>query len=309
MGLLHEIQASLMDGGDLAPILLKLKFLGARLGSAPLEEWVHYESNGYPKDVEVPPYRIVHPSYQGTFSGPAGMMIKHAPIPRALIAQFASERWVNYTIRESVSAIEELIRNGGGQNGQYSIQASDLIIVLQGNIYEDMACNSIVGSIGRSALVAIQNSVREKILGFTIDLEKAVPIASEIDIGSKSSNISPESEKVTKIVNHIVHGNYTTISNSGSNSTFTFNLTQGDQAAFAANLIEAGISKADANELAEIVASEQPDGSGQFFGAKAKEWIGKNIGKALDGTWKVGLDAAGKVLAAAAIAYYGIGPT
>ena len=80
--LLHEIQESVVqEGADLGSILLKLRFLASRLGSDVLEEWVKHESEGYPKDVEVPSYRIVGVSYKGTFSGPFGSGIQRPPTP------------------------------------------------------------------------------------------------------------------------------------------------------------------------------------------------------------------------------------
>jgi hypothetical protein len=63
MSLLREIQASLMQGQDIGPILLKLRLLASRLGSDLLEEWVKHESEGYPAHIDVPDYRkIVWPT-------------------------------------------------------------------------------------------------------------------------------------------------------------------------------------------------------------------------------------------------------
>ena len=86
MSLLHQIQESIVqEGSDLGSILLKLRLLASRLGSNLLEEWVKRESEGYPKEIEVPPYRIVPASYRGTFSGPFGSGINNAPIPTYLV--------------------------------------------------------------------------------------------------------------------------------------------------------------------------------------------------------------------------------
>lgn len=54
MSLLQQIQESVVEeGADLGSILLKLRLLAARLGSDLLEEWVKYESEGYPSDAEI----------------------------------------------------------------------------------------------------------------------------------------------------------------------------------------------------------------------------------------------------------------
>ncbi len=102
-----------------------------------------------------------------------------------------------------------------------------------------------------------------------------------------------------------MHGNVTTISNTGDNASISINVAQGDCAALVKALIDAGIAKDDAAELAEIIASEKAESKEEPFGKKAKAWIAKNIGKALDGTWKVGIAVATKVLTEAALRYYG----
>ena len=52
MTLLEDIQNSAVDSkSDLAALLRKCKLLAARLGSRPLEDWLLWESNGYPDDV------------------------------------------------------------------------------------------------------------------------------------------------------------------------------------------------------------------------------------------------------------------
>jgi hypothetical protein len=57
MTLLEDIQNAAIDSqSDLGTLLRKCKLLAARLGSQPLEEFLLWESNGYPDDVEVPDY-------------------------------------------------------------------------------------------------------------------------------------------------------------------------------------------------------------------------------------------------------------
>ena len=52
MSLLEDIQSAAVDSNsDLGTILRKCKLLAARLGSKTLENWLIYESNGYPLDV------------------------------------------------------------------------------------------------------------------------------------------------------------------------------------------------------------------------------------------------------------------
>lgn len=66
------------------------------------------------------------------------------------------------------------------------------------------------------------------------------------------------------------------------------------------------VSSEDINELKEIVQSEQPDIENKRLGTKANNWISKMISKSLDGTWAIGIGAAGKLLADAIKYYYGL---
>ena len=110
-----------------------------------------------------------------------------------------------------------------------------------------------------------------------------------------------DTETVTQITNQIIYGNMTAISSSGDKAQFNINIAKGDRDAFARALINAGIPKTDASELSEIVASEKGGNSDEPFGAKAKAWIAKNVRKAADGTWKVGIAVATRVMTEAVL--------
>lgn len=308
MSLLREIQTSLMQQGqDIGPILLKLRFLASRLGSASLEEWVRYESEGYPGGVSIPDYRKLGVSYTATFSGPFGSGIKNAPIPTYLIEKYAGKRWVSYEMRQSVAAIDGLIAEGRDSSGVLQINASNLILLLQGNVYENFACNSVTGLVSKASLAEIQNAVRARVLELTIQLEKSIPAAVDISVGpSMATSALKDTETVTQITQQIVHGNLTTITNSGDGAMFRFNSTQRDAESLVKILLDAGISQSDANEFAEIVAAESAGNEDEPFGERARAWIVDNIHKAANGTWKIGVAVATKVLTEATLKYYGL---
>jgi len=307
MSLLYEIQASIVqDGTDLGSILLKLRLLAARLGSEPLEEWIKHESEGYLRDSEVPSYRVVGVTYRGTFSGPFGSGIKNAPIPPYLIEKFGGKSWTKYEIRESIAAIEELIKSSAEGDGTLGIDASNLILLLQGKVYKDYACNDVQGTISRASLAELQYAVRSRILELSLELEKSVPAAADISFGSPDSGANLSSDKVTRISQQIIYGNVTSISSSGRGAQFNLSYGDRDDKALIEYLVKAGIPESDASELAEIVASEEPSSKEEPLGAKAKAWLLNNLKKAADGTWKVGVSVATKVLTEAALKYYGL---
>lgn len=305
MSLLREIQASLIsDEPNLGSALLKLRLLATRLGSDILGDWVKHEMSGYPKDVDLPEYRVIGVSFKGTFSGAFNSGIDNAPIPTALVEKHAGEHWTNHRVREGIAAIDDLVK-GAQESGSLGLDCSNLILLLQGKIYEDYACNDIRGTISRSSLVQIQNEVKSRALELTIELEKAIPAAAEIVLGPESTENIDEGE-VSKIINQTIYGNYTEISNSGDGANIEVKAIQGNPEAFEKVLEDSGISQESAKELSEIVKSESPESKEEPLGNKAKQWLLNNLKKAEDGTWKVGISVATDVIKNAVKGYYGL---
>jgi hypothetical protein len=305
MSLLHQIQESVVqDGSSLGPILLKLRLLAARLGSNDLEEWVKHESEGYPQDAVLPDYRIVGVTYKGTFSGPFGSGIKNAPIPPILIKTFANDSWNKHSVRESIAAVDELVKVSA-KGGSLGINASNLILLLQGKIYEDYACNDISGNISVVSLSEISQAVRNRVLELTIEFEKSIPAAAHITFGTQGMD-KDNASKAQQITQQIIYGNVGNAISGGSESTINVNIQSHNKESVANYLKDSGISEEDARDFALIVASETPSSSEEPFGEGAKNWIASNIRKAADGTWKVGMAVATKVLTKAALKYYGL---
>ena len=307
MSLLQELQESVIqENVELGPIPLKLRLLASRLGSSELEDWVRYESEGYPTDVPLPNYRKIGVTYTGTFSGAFGSGIRNAPIPSYLVEKYAGKNWTNYNIRQSIAAVDELIESSAGSGGSLQINASNLILLIQGNVYEDYACNDIKGTISRASLAEIRHAVKSRILELTIELEKTIPGSAEVTFGNRQHASSEVSEKVTQIYHQVFYGNVTSINSSGSVGTISVSFNTGDSRALEEYLSAQGISSDDAHALAEIVASEEPGGSEEPLGEKARKWVAENIRKAADGSWKVGISVATEVIKKAALRYYGL---
>lgn len=305
MSLLEEIQSAVIQpDSDIAPILLKLRLLAARLGSAPLEEWVKHESEGYPKDATVPDYRVIGVTYTATFFGPFGGGISNAPVPPYLVDKFAGAQWNQQKIRQSISAIDDLVK--GASSGTLQTNAANMILLLQGNMYPDYSCSGVTGTISRAALVELQHAVRSRVLELTIQLEKSVPGAADITFGAKGAVTKVNAEQVTQITHQTIYGNVTSIASSGSGATINVAIQQGDQQSLVEALVQAGVPQADAAEFGQIVASEQPESKAEPFGKKAAKWVGDNIKKAVGGTWKMGVSVATEVLKQAALKYYGL---
>ena len=304
MSLLRDIQTSIIESEQsIAPILLKLRLLAARLGSGPLEEWVKYESEGYPEGVEIPEYRRIPVTYRGTFFGSYGSSLSDVPISGSLVEKFAGEGWTNYKVRQSISAIDTLIKNSS-ENGTFQIDASNLILLLQGKVYKDYACNSVVGTVSGAALVALQHAVRTRVLELTIQLERSVPVAAEVSLGKTDKSDMANAEAVNQITNQVIHGDVTSITNYGEGANLNVTIGKDDKDSFVEFLVSKGLPQADMEEFADILSTEESGSVEEPFGTKAKKWFAENIKKAASGTWNVGVSVATRLLTEAALKFY-----
>lgn len=306
MSLLHEIQAAvLQEGSDLGPILLKLRLLAARIGSQPLAEWVKHESEGYPCDAELPDYRFIPVSYTANFSGPFGSGIKNAPIPPYLVKALAGEHWVRHEMRESIAAVDDLLANAEN-GGHLTIDAADLILMLQGKVYSDYACHSVTGSIARSSLATIRHAVRSRVLELTLELEKSVPDAAAVAMGPAALPSAPSAAAATQIAQQIIYGNFTSIAATGDGATIQVAVAPHDARSLAKFLTGSGMAEEDAQELSRLAASEEPESNEEPMGPQVRNWLVENLKKAAAGTWKMGVSVAMDVVKEALLKYYGL---
>lgn len=303
MSILREIQAALLqENPNLGTILLKLRFLASRLGSEPLEDWVKYEAEGYRQDADVPEYRVARLSFRGTWSGPFGSGVNNAPIPPYLIEKHAGEKWTHHKVRESIATVQEM----AGSGKTFGINVSNLILLLQGKVYEDWACNSIIAEMSPVSVQEIVQTVRARILELTIELEKRVPDAVEVTLQQVISKTPERAATVTQIFNQTVYGNVTHVTATDGAQVTTLAITAGDTVSMVSELAKAGLPDDAAKEITDIVGLEKPPSADKPLGPKALEWIKKNAPKAASGAWKIGSAVATDLLKEAALKYYGL---
>ena len=307
MSLLAEIQEGLLtEGSSLGPILLKLRFLASRLGSAPLEEWVRHETDGYPKEVEVPEYRKAVLTYTGTFHSVAHIL-NNVSVPNYMIAQHAGQSWVNYEIRDSLSVIDSIIIRAE-KGAMYAVNVAVLELLLQEKLMEHHTLIQLNGRFSIDAFVRIQGAVRAQVLDLTLKLDKEVPSARDVVLSTKPDSIKPsDSAKVTQATQQVFYGPVTNINNSTVGGALSINVMQGDIQSFINSLVHQGVPEKDAQELAAIVRTDQAAGPSEPLGKRATQWLGEKIRSGATDTWKIAKGAAiGEIIKLAVKGYLGI---
>ena len=305
MNLLQEIQKDVVDPSlTLAPILRKAKILAARLANEPFKQWVEKELNGYRDDEELPAYRII-PEIQiyGDFSGPFGSALKNAGIPSTAFPQKLRSRLKTARMSVGVSFYEDLVR-GDSKDNLMAPLPPEARGFLHNNVYIDMQCLAVWQLIPRSAVIAILDTIRNRLLNFVLEIEAEAPAAGE----SKPGSPPLPQDRVTQVFNTTIWGGNINLSVAGHGITQTLNLDvrEGDLEGLKQYLSSLGVSDPDLSDLQKAITEDDTPKSSGNFGKKVSGWIGKMTGKAAAGAWNIGLSTAGALLLKALSKYYGL---
>lgn len=301
MSLIEEIQnETVAAGSDLGMILRKCKVFAARMGSEPLEHWLSCESDGYPRGVQVPDYRVWALDVKGHFLGSFGSALNNASVPRACLPDAARKLYEMYQCRMSIVAVEEALRQK--PDGMIQMSTNDLAIALGTHVYQDYNCVQAWAEFSVSHLVELLNTVRNRILDFSLAVWKKYPEAGEIRNGPDSQ---PEPTAVTQIFNTAVYGGAASLIGTAQDISMVLNVTANDFDSLSAALKKNGLLAGDIAELATALKSDNAPTQREKFGPAVSSWIGRMVQKAAEGGWEVTLTAAGTLLAQAISRYYG----
>jgi hypothetical protein len=302
--LLGEIQTATVDANsDLGTILRKCKLLASRLNNKPFQDWLIWESNGYPNDILVPDYRVWSLEVKGHFTGYGGSGLQNAPIPMVVIPEKTRKFYQQWQCRQSVAAIEAILDKSKGGGGTLHVGTGDLALMLGEKVYQGMNCLQAWAECGEGHLVEVLNSVRNRILDFTLAIQQEAPGVGEK--GKDSSSVI-KSEKVSQIFYTTVYGGAANLVGTANESAITFNIGTKDFQSLQQVLEQNGVQKTDLIELKGALESEKVKNPSEGFGPKVSKWMGKMIQKAADGSWQIGVGAAGNLLARAIAKYYGL---
>ncbi len=130
-------------------------------------------------------------------------------------------------------------------------------------------------------------------------------IASRLNDFIGKTKVSMEKNRNLGGISNASFGDNATIIVGDHNQTKTIQIKQSNFEDLNELLKRNNVSDDDIESLKEIVETETPDSVNKKFGVKTNGWIVKMVGKCLDGSWAIGIGAAGKLLADGIKAYYG----
>jgi hypothetical protein len=278
------------------------KLLAARISSRELAQWVDHELNGYPTFEDLPNYRVVQVDSYGSFVGPFSRADK-LQIPVSVLPEELQERYQHAYMGASISVYVGLIENGTGGSVREAWPVG-LAVHHASQMTSQMQCIAAWKEIPLGAIVRLLDSVKTRVLGFAIDLERESPDAGEMPIGSRPT-VSPE--KMTQIFNTNIVGNVGNVSNAGTSvsQSAVIEVMPGDWQSLQRRLTELGLSHQDIEGLqADLDRARASDSASKS--QTAGSWIGRLTGKAAAGAAGIGVEVAAAGIAKAVAAYLGL---
>jgi hypothetical protein len=308
MSLLQEIQAGAIDANvDISVVLRKCKVLAAKLGNKDFKSWVEYELNGYPSINELPDYRIIRGVESfGDFLGIGWSKMNNVPIPASSIPDEYRDWVTTIHLIEPISYFSSLVDQHHGESTVKLVWPGDLVAYLSDKLVEGgwhLTCAR--RAIATSSLVALLDTVRNRVLSFALEIEEEAPDAGEAPPGQKPI----AEERVQQVFyTYIMQGGSAQIA--AGNQTIKYEIDieviHNDFDSLKRFLSSLEIGEGDIQDLGEAIKKDEKRPKKLGFGKSVQTWLGKMISKTADGSWKIATSVAANILTKALMQYYGI---
>lgn len=305
MKLISDIINELTDSDKsiLSP-LLKTKVLASRIKNGELLTWVNNELNGYDFQKEVPEYRKCSGNISGTYLN-GSYQFNDQVLPISGLPDEIRDVYLMMDFHQSVAALESL--KGRNKGTLEHVFSAEMVAILQNNIRKmgNPYFQILVAKkwIPINILDQILSVVRSKLLDFMLKLDDEFGGVTNLEEFQNSNKL------ITSIMNQtIVNNGDGNILNTGDSVKIEakISINKGDKESLSNFLSKHHIDNADIEDLLKVVDIESPNSQKGTFGLQVNSWMNKMLGKALDGSWQVGIGTAGGMLADAIQSYYGI---
>ncbi|UVZ91718.1 abortive phage resistance protein [Enterobacter hormaechei] len=291
-----ELQALARNrNSDIIEVLLTAKMIAVKLGLKDLSEWIEYEIDGYPGDVEVPEYRsgqgIIR--YWNPYNGWQNMEFRNVPASVITTVQ-------TFTLGESISSMQEVDSDDGML--RIAIPPHLVELILKGQQIPSEIC----WFFSANKLKHIVTTVRNKILNWALELESQGILGMGLLFTQNEKDAAPMTVNNTNIFNGAVN-NAGAIGAGNSGSIEQHNpIEAGDFSSLVLEIKKHGFNDEDLKDLRRIVdESPAPATKGEIEQCFSG-WIGAMTVKALKGGLNIAGVSAPEVLTNALCDYFKI---
>lgn len=307
MKLVSDIINELVDSEkSISSPLLKTKVLASRLQNHELLSWVNNELGNYTDSMNLPEYRKFGCHINGVHIN-GNTKYTNQPVLVGGLGEEIEKILTTMEFFQSISTLENMLTKNGSGTLELALSAETTNII-QNNIrrmgnpyYQLLSAKKVIGI---SVVSEMLSTIRNKLLDFMLKLDEEFGNLTEIE------ELKTKQNEILNIMSQtIIHtsgdGN---VVNTGDNSKLKviIKISKGNKEELRDHLLKNGINENDTNELIEIIDTETPNELTKKFGEKVNTWITKVLGKALNGTWEIGIGTASTMIAEALNSYYGI---
>jgi hypothetical protein len=299
LSLLRDLESEATDTQvSVHTLLMKARILAARLGYEPFTRWVVQELNGYSDTDDLPEYRRgFRRLLRGTFFN-GYWKYENQEVPLAALPEtFRDGTLEQLDMRWPISAIEEFAKE---DVIQFPAPAGMEQLV---KLYDNLPCVQLWTEVSRHAFRRVIDAVRERLLEFSLEIEKANPAAGDGKVGDRP--VDPA--RLQQIHQTVILGGGNIIGSAGRDIVQT-NVTMrpGDVAAMTAELQRLGLADSEIEALKKAIKQDEPERAKGKLGSRVLAFLGEMTGKAATGAWQIGAQAGAQVLANILLQYYGI---
>jgi hypothetical protein len=299
--LLDDIIATAVDSSQRLSVLLrKCLLLAHELKNDQLKSWANQELNGFASEDDLPEYRIIRVGAYGDFSGVGGAVVRHYPIPPAVLEERHQILAQKAPLLQAVSAYEGAVATVAD-----SVQLNwpgNIVLYYQRRLMDGYALVSAWQMVPKPSLVELLDTIRNRVLNMALEIK------DELGAATNLRGVSPaEVRKIEQtIVNNIYGGtNYLVSGQSqmtASTTTVHTAIPVGNRQELDAVLLRSGLTPSDLQDLTKAV---QADAS-QKMGSKVTSWVKATAPKVISGGVRIGTTVARELLTEWLKQYFGL---
>ena len=290
---LQELAAD--SSNDISDLLRKALLIATKLKLDEFRVWVMKELNGYQPGEELPSYRYVTGDLraQNPYHGLIPFILEDPELTTAVR---------RIRVAESVESLSNLIQSSG-KHGEitYPFNPEQEAVLMR--MQNSIAPLRPLRVVGRNQISAIIEQIRTRLLEWALSLEQAGILGEDMSFTEKEKKKAKRNSEIN--IQHF-QGVLGDVTNSSIEQTMSMTITAGSFDSLSEYLKAHKVTDEDLKELENAVRLDIEPTSRSKLGRKVSEWIGKMIQKAANGSWNIGVGAAGNLLASAISKFYGI---
>ena len=305
--LLKEIRnAAIEADAPIANVLRKCAVLGSQLKNDDLRDWALQELNGYDNNDDVPEYRRVQATPEGSFAGPFGTGYKNVGVPVIGLPEQLRERAMNAVFAQGVAGLEALTADSKGGPARFSWPGDWITLINAKSSWAGgMTLYAAWQDVDKASIAEMLDAIRNRVLEFCICLEREMPeLLSDDDDQQLPTDVEAVAGQVFNQV--IVFGSHIgNIANASPGAEQVVRDVKGnDLTGLVDALTEIGVPL-DEVETLRVAVEEEVAGAGKTADPCGR-WYKRAKQAVASGAWKLVQGATISTIRGAIMSYLGL---